>query len=90
MLVVALLMAQTSPDIEVNVHATVREVRIRQRGETSLQVHASPDGGSNVRVANPPPNARAQARNRVVDIHAEARIAAPATNSPPAETSQPN
>ena len=36
----------TPPDIELNVRATVREVRVRQRGETSLRVHASPDGGS--------------------------------------------
>jgi hypothetical protein len=95
MLLLALLAAQAPdrtmppPDIELNVHATIREVRIRQRGETSLQVHASPDANSRVTIASPA-NTRSDGRNRVVDIHAEARIADPATNLTPPETANPD
>lgn len=87
MILIALLAAaQPAPDIEVDVHATVREVRVRQRGETSLQVHAAPDANSRVTVARPDSNGRERRRNATVDIHAEARIADPATNLPPPET----
>jgi hypothetical protein len=95
MLLLALIVAQPPdttrppPDIELNVHATMREVRIRQRGETSLQVHATPDANSRVTIASPA-NARADGRNKVVDIHAEARIADPATNLPAPETATPD
>jgi hypothetical protein len=93
MLLLALLAAQAATDqapadIELNLHATVREVRIRQRGETSLEVRASPDANSRVVVTRPPGNQNA--RNATVDVHAEARIAAPQTNSQPPETSRPN
>ena len=96
MLLLAALLAQTAatqpaPDIEVNVHATVREVRIRQRGEASLRVHASPDGGSRT-TASPRPAGEREIRRRgtSVNVHAEARIADPAANSPAPETSPPN
>ena len=90
MLLFALLVLQTAPDIEVNVHATIREVRIRQRGEAVLEVHASPDAGSRVEAARPAANAReVNARNVNVNVHGEARIADPATNSPGAETTNP-
>ena len=90
MLLIALLV-QTAPlpDIELNAHATVREVRIQQRGETSLTVHASPDAGSDVRVDKPQANGRARLRNVTVNVHAEARIAAPAQNPVPVETPSP-
>ena len=90
MLFAILLALQTAPDIELNVHATVREVRIRQRGVTSLQIHASPDAGSHVDPPQPAANARTQARNVTVNVHAEARIADPATNLQAAETTHPN
>ena len=96
MLLLALLVAQSAPaarpapDIEVNVHATVREVRVRQRGETSLRVHASPDAGSRVETPQPATDRDARRRNRTVDIHAEARLADPGANPPPGpETSPP-
>jgi hypothetical protein len=89
MLLLALLAAQPAPDIELNIHATAREVRVRQRGETSLQVHATPDANSRVEVARPRDGGRGHDQ-KTVDIHAEARIANPATNLPPAETSGPN
>ena len=90
MLILALLLVQSSPDVELNVHATVREVRIRQRGEASLQVHASPDAGSTVDSQSPGASRRVVARGATVNVHAEARIADPTTNLPAAETSRPN
>lgn len=78
--------AQPPPDLELNVHATVREVRVRQRGETSLQVHAWPDGGSRAETPQPPAERERRGRNRTVNVHAEARIADPAANSQVPET----
>ena len=79
-----------APDIELNVRATVREVRLRQRGETSLRVHASPDGGSRAEAPRPAGEREIRGRNVSVNVHAEARIADPATNIPAAETPPPN
>lgn len=91
MLLLALIAVQATPppDIEVNVHATVREVRIERRGETSLQVHAEPDANSHVTVAAPPAGRNMRARNATVDVRAEARIADPAANPRPPETTAP-
>ena len=89
LLIALLLQAAPAPDIELNAHATVREVRIRQRGETSLEVHASPDAGSDVRVQKPETRGRERLRNVTVDVHAEARIADPRENPPPEETARP-
>jgi hypothetical protein len=91
MLLLAALLVQTAaPDIEVNVRARVREVRVRQRGETSLRVYASPDANSRVEPANRGEDRQMRGRNRTVNIHAEARIADPRTNSPAPETSSPH
>lgn len=97
MLLLALLAAQAAPaapaapDIDLNVHATVREVRVRQRGETSLRVSASPDAGSRSEAPQPAAPRDVRARNRTVDVHAEARIADPAASPAPApETSPPH
>ena len=94
LLLAALLAAQPAspppPDIELNVRATVREVRVRQRGETSLTVHASPDGGSRAAAQRPAGDREMRRRNAAVNIHAEARIAEPAANLPAPETSPPN
>jgi hypothetical protein len=96
MLLLALFLAQPAPatrpvpDIEVNVHATVREVRVRQRGETSLRVHASPDAGSRVETPPAAADGNARRRNRIVDVHAEARLADPGANPPPAPETSPH
>jgi hypothetical protein len=91
MLVLAALLAQAAaPDIEVNVRATVREVRVTRRGETSLRVYASPDAGSRAGAPRPAGERQTRGRNATVNIHAEARIADPRANSPAPETSPPN
>jgi len=99
MLLLAFLALQATPppDIEIDLHATVREVRIERRGETSLEVHAEPDADSRVTVARPEENRNTnrnanrstRARNATVDVHAEARIADPAANLRPSETTPP-
>lgn len=89
LLLALLLQAAPLPDIELNAHATVRDVRIRQRGETSLTVHASPDAGSDARTQKPASGGRERLRNVTVNVHAEARIADPQANSPPVETPRP-
>lgn len=79
---------QSPPDIQLDARATVREVRIRQRGETSLELHGGP--GTDLRVVKPQANGRQRLRNVTVEVHAQARIADPAQNPPPPETTSPN
>ncbi len=79
--------ATPAPDIQLDVRATVREVRIRQSGETSLEVRGGP--GSDVRVEAPRAEGRRRLRNVSVNVHAEARIADPTGNRPAAETPAP-
>jgi hypothetical protein len=76
MLLLLLMQAAASPpDIQLDVRATVRDVRIEQRGETKLEVRGGP--GSDVRVERPDSNGRNRLRNVVVRVQAEARIADP-------------
>ena len=81
--------AATAPDIELDIRATIREVRIRQRGDTSLEVRAEPDGGSLVDVDRPDSGGRTRLRNVDVRVKAEARIADPADIRATAETDSP-
>ena len=89
MLLPLLLAIQSAPDIELDVHATVRDVRIERSGETSLEVRAEPDGGTSVTVDKPQTGSRRHLRSVQVRIKAEARIAAPSENPPPPETASP-
>jgi hypothetical protein len=96
MLLLALLLqtapatVQTPPDIELNIRATAREVRIVRKGEARLELRAGPDGGGNVvRVEAPDAAGRTQLRNAVVNVHAEARIADPLENRTAPETPAP-
>ena len=78
-----LLLAQAAtpaPDIQLDIHATAREVRIEQSGETSLEVRAGPDAGSKVEIDRPEADGRTRLRNVDVTVRAEARIADPATD----------
>jgi hypothetical protein len=78
-----------SPDLELDISATIREVRIERRGEASLEVRAGPDAGSRVEVDRPPSGGRARLRNVNVRVKAEARIADPADNRRAPETDSP-
>ena len=88
-LLLALQTAPAAPDIELDIRANVRDVRIERSGETSLELRASPDGGSHVAVDKPEAAGRRRLRNVSVRVKAEARIADPSDNSPPAETASP-
>lgn len=81
--------ASSPPDIALDIRADVREVRIRQRGEVSLEMRAGPDGGTNVDVDKPEARGAARLRNVRVHVSAEARIADPGQNPASAETPSP-
>jgi hypothetical protein len=82
--------AAPPPDIALDVRADIREVRIEQSGETSLELRAEPDGGTSVDVDKPQARGRTRLRNVRVRVKAEARIADPAQNLPaPQETTSP-
>jgi hypothetical protein len=87
-----LLQAQ-APDIQLNANVRAKSVRIEKRGNVSLKVVTSPDGGNLVDVRAPKGAAAKELRNVEVNVHAEARIgnpiAAPANNPPQPETSPP-
>ena len=80
--------AQPQPDIVFEARAQVRDVRIRQAGEASLEVRGGP--GSDVRVDKPQSQGRTRLRNVDVAVRAEARVADPQENPQEAETAQPN
>ena len=83
--------AAAAPDIELNIHATAKSVRIEQKGEAQLEVRAGPDAGSRFETrVTPPANGATNLKNVTVDVHAEARIGAPAQNVDAAETSRPD
>jgi uncharacterized protein (DUF58 family) len=76
-----------APDIELNVHARIKELRIEQRGEAKLSVHAEPDAGSRVEArVEPKAEGRTELRNVTVDIHAQASLADPQQNRVETET----
>ena len=79
--------AQPPPDIELQIDASVRRVRIEREGEASLEVSGGP--GSAVRVDAPEASGRQRLRNVNVQVRAEARIADPRQNPEAAETPRP-
>ena len=81
LLLQAAAQAQSPPDIELNIDASVRRLRIERRGEASLEV--SGGEGSLVEVDAPEANGRRTLRNVNVRVRAEARIADP--NNPQAQ-----
>ncbi len=94
-MIVALLLLQTAaaarpPDIELNIRATARSVRIEQKGETRLEVRAGPDAGSRAGTrVTPPANGSTTLRNVTLEVHAEARIGDHGQNQAGGETSSP-
>ena len=88
-LLLALQSAPAAPDIALDIRADIREARIERSGETSLELRATPDGGTRVDVDKPETAGRRRLRNVSVRVKAEARIADPSANSPPPETATP-
>jgi hypothetical protein len=79
--------AQTPPDIQIGVDASVRRVTIERRGEASLEVTGGE--GSIVDVEAPAPNGRRTLRNVNVRVRAEARVADPRQIRTEPETPRP-
>ncbi|HWT11391.1 MAG TPA: hypothetical protein VN231_01410 [Allosphingosinicella sp.] len=88
MLLLFLAQAATpAPDIQLDLRASARDVRIERSGETSLEVRGG--AGSDVRVDKPASGGQRRLRNVDVRIRAEARVEdrrqdreVPATTSP--------
>jgi hypothetical protein len=94
MMIVALLLLQAAaappPDIELNIRATAKSVRIEQKGETRLEIRAGPDAGSGAGTrVTPPANGSTTLSNVTVEVHAEARIGGQGQNRAGGETSSP-
>ena len=95
MLLALLIAAQAAapapaPDIALDVRVQARELRIDQRGQATLELRASPDGGTAQNVDKPEANGRRRLRNVDVRVQAEARIADPAaTPTTATETQSP-
>ena len=77
----------TPPDIELNIDASVRRVRIERQGEASLEVTGGE--GSAVNVEAPEAEGRRTLRNVNVRVRAEARVADPRQIRAEPETARP-
>jgi uncharacterized protein (DUF58 family) len=66
--------AAQAPDIELNVHATARSVRIEQKGEARLEVQGEAPGNRVDVQVEPKAQGRTELRNVTVDIHAQASV----------------
>ena len=86
---VAVQAAAPAPDIALDVRVQARELRVEQNGQASLQLSASPDGGSVQNVDKPRTNGRGRLRNIDVRVQAEARIGDPTRAPAPTETASP-
>jgi hypothetical protein len=76
MLILLLLQAAAgqAPDIELNLHATARSVRIERKGEARLDVRGEGPGNSAEARVEPKAQGRSKLRNVTVDIHAKASV----------------
>ena len=88
-LLVAAQAASPAPDVALDVRVQARDVRIEQRGQATLELRASPDGGIVENVDRPDAAGRRRLRNVDVRVQAEARIADPTQPVPASETPRP-
>jgi hypothetical protein len=81
--------AAQAPDIELNLHARAKSVRIERKGEARLDVRGQGPGNRvDVRV-EPKAEGRADLRDVTVDIHAEASLQEGVKIDAQAETGTP-
>jgi uncharacterized protein (DUF58 family) len=66
--------AAQAPDIELNLHATAKSVRIEQKGEARLEVQGQAPGSRVEARVEPKAQGRTELRNVTVDIHAQASV----------------
>ncbi|MGN6497410.1 MAG: hypothetical protein ACTHK5_08730 [Tsuneonella sp.] len=74
----------TPPDIEVHARVEARSVKIEQAGSARLELHVDPGVAEPVSVRRSAPKGQSSYRNLTIDLHAAARLTAPA--APVAET----
>ena len=81
--------AAQAPDIELDVHARIKSLKIERKGEARLEVRGEGPGNRVEARVEPKAEGRTQLRNVTVDVHAEASVADPAQNRVEAETVAP-
>jgi hypothetical protein len=69
------LQAAALPDLSLTATVNARSLTVERSGEARLDVSASPDAGSAVKVVAPPASGRKTVRNVRITVDAEARIA---------------
>jgi hypothetical protein len=92
MLIFLLLLQAAStqaPDIELNLHARAKSMRIEQKGEARLEVQGEGPGNRVEARVEPKAQGRTELRNVTVDIHAEASVSDRAQIRVRAETGTP-
>lgn len=91
LIALALLQAAASPapDIELNLHARIKSLRIERKGEARLEVRGEGPGTRAEVKVEPKAQGRSELRNVAVDIHAEASVGDPAQIRVEAETGTP-
>jgi hypothetical protein len=78
-----LVAAQAAPpDIELNARVQAREGSIREETPATLQVRVQPGDAPPVKVRRSAPAGAKSYRNLSLDLHAEARLAAPSPSQP--------
>lgn len=81
--------AAQAPDIELNVHARIKSLKIERKGEARLEVRGEGPGNRVEARVEPKAQGRSELRNVTVDIHAEASTGDPAQIRAEAETGTP-
>ncbi|HEX6375232.1 MAG TPA: hypothetical protein VFZ91_05885 [Allosphingosinicella sp.] len=81
--------AAQAPDIELDLQARIKSVKIERKGEARLEVRGEGPGNRvEVRV-EPKPEGRTELRNVTVDVHAEASVREGVKIGAQAETGTP-
>jgi hypothetical protein len=81
--------AAQAPDIELNLHARIKSVKIERKGEARLEVRGEGPGNRVDVKVEPKAQGRRELRNVAVDIHAEASVQQGAKMDAEAETGTP-
>jgi hypothetical protein len=81
--------AAQAPDIELNLHARAKSVRIERKGEARLEVRGEGPGNRVEVKVEPKAEGRTELNNVTVDVHAEASIQEGVKIGAEAETGTP-
>jgi hypothetical protein len=81
--------ATTTPDVELNVHARIKSLKIEQKGEARLEVQGEGPGNRVDVKVEPKAQGRTELRDVTVDVHAQASVQEGAKIDAQAETGTP-